>query len=134
MTDELPEEETDETKESKIDATHRLQKAGLWDEATKYRHERRTQYRDAGLNRNEAKTKSWCDMQSKFPPPGVESVEPPAIEMAEPESDPDETPVHIPGMEGSMDVARDVSWRMNISTIKRFGRIRLRLPVPGICW
>jgi hypothetical protein len=34
--------------ESKIDATHRLQRDGLWDEASEYRAEVRQQLKDEG--------------------------------------------------------------------------------------
>ena len=112
MTDELHEEETAETPGFKANAERRLKDAGLFDEAKKYRIERRDQYRNAGLAKKESKEKSWEDMLSKYPPPSVDAVEPPEIEKPDPTetSEPEEVPVHIPGMEGSMDVARDVAW------------------------
>lgn len=101
-------EETVETKESKIDATHRLQKAGLWDEASAYRTERRIQYRNSGMAKHEASKKAWEDMLSKYPPPGVEPVEPPDIKIPESEPELEEGFVHIPATD--MDVSRDIAW------------------------
>lgn len=114
MTDELHEDETGETAESKIEITRRLQASGLWDQVSVYRTERRIRYRDVGLTKKEAKEKSWADMQSKYPPPGVEPVEPPDIEMPEPVlPEPEDDIVHIAATLGSMDVARDVEWAYN---------------------
>ena len=44
--------------ESKIEATHRLQKDGRWDEASEYRCEQRQKYRDEGLTKKEANEKA----------------------------------------------------------------------------
>jgi hypothetical protein len=110
MTDGLSEEETDETKESKSDFERRLKSQGLHDEATKYRTERRIQYHASGLTRKESREKAWDDARLKFPPPDVEPAELPDIEMPVHEPEPEEELVHIPGIEGSMDVARDVEW------------------------
>lgn len=107
MTDELPEEETIETPGFKADVGRRWKAEGLYDEAEKYRTERRVQYRNAGMTRTEAGKKSWADSLQKYPPPDVESVEPPEIEMTEsPESE--EVPVHIPPTD--MDVSGDIAW------------------------
>lgn len=113
MTDELPAEKTGETKESKSDVMHQLQAQGLWDEASVYRTERRIQYRNAGLTKKEAGDKAWDDMRLKYPPPGVDPVEPPDIEIAEPDPEPEEDIVHIAATKGSMNVARDVEWAYN---------------------
>ena len=107
MTDELPEEETPETPGFKAEAERRWKAEGLYDEATKYRTERRVQYRDSGLTRKDAGVKAWDDTLQKYPPLGTESVEPPEIEMTEsPESE--EVTVHIPATD--MDVAGDIAW------------------------
>ena len=90
--------------ETKIETTDRLRVEGLWDEASIYRNERCIQYRNSGMTKKEAGEKAWDDMWLKYPPPGVEPVEHPDIEMPEPE----EELVHIPA--GDMDVARDVAW------------------------
>ena len=55
--------------EAKIDATHRLQDEGRWDEASIYRDEQRQKFRAEGLTRKESHQKAWETMSLKFPPP-----------------------------------------------------------------
>ncbi len=45
---------TESTTESKIDASHRLEKAGLWKQASLYRDEQRQRLRDEGKTRKDA--------------------------------------------------------------------------------
>ena len=55
--------------ESKIDATHRLQKDGRWNEASEYRAEQRQKFRDEGLTKKEANERAWKAMINEFPAP-----------------------------------------------------------------
>ena len=59
--------------ESKIVATHRLQKDGRWDEASVYRGEQRQKFRAEGLTKKEANEKAWEAMSLKYPPPPDEN-------------------------------------------------------------
>ena len=52
--------------ETKIDATHRLQKDGRWEEASEYRDEQRQKFRAEGLTKKEANEKAWEAMILKF--------------------------------------------------------------------
>ena len=54
--------------ESKIIATHRLQREGRWDEATAYRDEVRTVEKAESKTRTEAKEVAWTAMLEKLPP------------------------------------------------------------------
>jgi len=58
--------------EAKIDATHRLQDEGRWDESSIYRGEQRAKFRAEGSSRKEANEKAWAAMSLKFPPPSDE--------------------------------------------------------------
>jgi len=53
--------------ETKIDATHRLQKDGRWEEASAYRAEQRQRFRAEGLTKKESNEKAWEAMILKFP-------------------------------------------------------------------
>ena len=53
--------------ESRIAATHRLQREGRWDEASAYRDEVRCQSRTSGLTRKQANEKAWECMIAEFP-------------------------------------------------------------------
>jgi len=54
--------------ESKIAATHRLQREGRWDEASQYRDEVRQRLRAEGKKRDEAVDEAWAAMVEKYPP------------------------------------------------------------------
>ena len=54
--------------ESKIEATHRLQAAGLWEEASRYRDEVRRRHRNEGKRRSEAGDLAWQAMLERYPP------------------------------------------------------------------
>ena len=60
--------------ETKIAATHRLQKDGRWEEASEYRAEQRQKFRDEGLTKKEANEKAWEAMILKFPAPPHEDA------------------------------------------------------------
>jgi hypothetical protein len=60
--------------ETKIDATHRLQKDGRWEEASEYRAEQRQKFRAEGFTKKEANEKAWEAMILKFPPPPDEDT------------------------------------------------------------
>jgi hypothetical protein len=60
--------------ESKIAATHRLQKSGRWEEASEYRAEQRQKFRAQRFTKKEANEKSWEAMILKFPPPPNEDT------------------------------------------------------------
>lgn len=53
--------------ESKIQATHRLQREGLWDEASAYRDQERQRARAEGKTRREANEIGWQQMLVKYP-------------------------------------------------------------------
>lgn len=112
ITDELPEEEAPE---SKAAAERRWKAEGIYDEATRYRTERRIEYHNSGLTKIESREKSWRETMLKYPKPGVESVEPPGVEIPDPvllspteSPEQEEDPIHIPATD--MDVAGDIAW------------------------
>lgn len=54
--------------ESKIEATHRLEREGRWDEACGFRDAARQECRNKGLTRREANERAWELMIAEFPP------------------------------------------------------------------
>ena len=54
--------------ESKIDATDRLRREGRWAAASKFRDEKRREYKDAGMKRAEAAEAAWAATLAEFPP------------------------------------------------------------------
>lgn len=69
--------------ESKITLTHRLQREGRWDEATRFKDEKAAELRKNGMTRKDAQQAGWKAMGEKYPPlpevdePGdVQPVEP----------------------------------------------------------
>lgn len=58
-----------ELNESKIEMTKRLQREGLWDEATEFRCDERRRLRASGMPRDEANDRAWESMGEKFPSP-----------------------------------------------------------------
>jgi hypothetical protein len=72
MSDELHEEETGETPETKIAATNRLQRNGRWEQASKYRGEQRKKFRSEGLTKKAANEKAWEAMMLKYPAPDTD--------------------------------------------------------------
>ena len=60
--------------ETKIDATHRLQKDGRWEEASEYRAEQRQKFRAEGLTKKESNEKAWEAMIVAYPPPPNEET------------------------------------------------------------
>ena len=56
--------------ESKIQATHRLQKNGRWNQASLYRERERNRLRDAGWKRADAREEAWRLMIERFQPGG----------------------------------------------------------------
>ena len=54
--------------ETKIEATHRLQRDGRWVEASVYREKVRVENREKGMKRKEANEVSWAAMIAQFPP------------------------------------------------------------------
>lgn len=54
--------------ESKIEATHRLQREGRWNMASRYRDARRERFRAEGLTRREARELAWECMVERFGP------------------------------------------------------------------
>ena len=54
--------------ESKIQATHRLQKNGRWNQASLYRERERNRLRDAGWKRADAREEAWRLMIERFQP------------------------------------------------------------------
>lgn len=71
--------------ESKITATHRLQREGRYAEATLYRDERRAYWRSQGV-RADASDWSWREMVAKFPPRPKEERQPEPQRTEEPPS------------------------------------------------
>ena len=60
--------------ESKIEATHRLQADGRWDEASRYRDQQRKHFKAQGLKRAEANDKAWEAMIEEYPPADIDDV------------------------------------------------------------
>jgi hypothetical protein len=60
--------------ETKISATHRLQKDGRWEEASEFRAEQRQKFCAEGLTKKEANEKAWEAMILKYPPPPNEDT------------------------------------------------------------
>ena len=60
--------------ESKIAATHRLQKGGRWEEASEYRGEQRQKFCSEGFTRKESNDKAWEAMILAYPPPPNEDT------------------------------------------------------------
>jgi hypothetical protein len=54
--------------ESKIDATHRLERDGRWETASRYRHRRRQELRDGGMSKSDAREAAWDEMTERFQP------------------------------------------------------------------
>jgi hypothetical protein len=54
--------------ESKINITHRLQKDGRWDGASKFKDEFIAKSRSEGMNRAESRQAGWEAMEKKYPP------------------------------------------------------------------
>ena len=54
--------------ETKIAATHRLQKDGRWDQACRFRERHREALRAQGLTRKESRERSWQLMIERFEP------------------------------------------------------------------
>ena len=55
--------------ESKIEATHRLQRSGQWNAASLYRDRERLRLRADGKTRTEAREGAWQSMSERFRPP-----------------------------------------------------------------
>ena len=95
--------------ESRIAATHRLEKAGLWDEASRYRDEVRQELRDKGLSRKAATAQAWPRMIAEFPP--VQGDEGVPVKANHPEIDDaaiEELAQRTKG--NAADLTRDVFW------------------------
>jgi hypothetical protein len=88
------------TKETKIDATHRLEREGRWEEANDFKEKIRQQFRADGMSRKEAVEKSWESMLAAFPPleDGQVLVKEPIDEKL------------LPAGKVAADVNRDVLW------------------------
>jgi hypothetical protein len=54
--------------ESRIEATDRLRREGRWEAASKFREEKRREFKAAGLKRAEANDAAWDAMLAVFPP------------------------------------------------------------------
>jgi hypothetical protein len=54
--------------ESKIEATHRLEREGRWEDACRFREAARKESREKGLKRREANDRAWELMIAEFPP------------------------------------------------------------------
>lgn len=61
--------------ESKIDATHRLQKSGQWHEASIFRDAERKRFREQGMTRAEAGDAAWASMIQEYPSPENEMAQ-----------------------------------------------------------
>jgi len=77
--------------ESKLETSHRLQRAGLWSEATKFREEARQNLRSQGRTKDQARAESWALMVERYPPLVEESTpedreDPPVVQATEPEA------------------------------------------------
>ena len=55
--------------ETKIDATHRLQKSGQWYEASIFRDAERKRFREQGMTRAKAGDAAWASMIQEYPSP-----------------------------------------------------------------
>ncbi len=54
--------------ESKINLTHRLEREGRWDEASRFKDEHIAKLRAEGKNRKEAQQAAWEALEQQFPP------------------------------------------------------------------
>jgi hypothetical protein len=73
--------------ESKIEATERLRREGLWGEASKFKDAVIKQLRAEGKKRGEAAEEAWVKMAEKFPPLPPAPLEP-GLEEQEAEEEP----------------------------------------------
>ena len=60
--------------ESKINLTHRLEREGRWDEASRFKDEHIAKLRAEGKNRKEAQQAAWEALERQFPPSEVKPV------------------------------------------------------------
>ncbi|MCP4478779.1 MAG: hypothetical protein GY818_11875 [Planctomycetaceae bacterium] len=58
--------------ESKIQATDRLRREGLWDQASLFRDEQRDKLRQEGVNRKDANQQAWELMLEEYPPKEID--------------------------------------------------------------
>ena len=93
--------------ESRIAATHRLQREGRWDEASRYRDEVRRELRSEGKKRADANDGAWAAMLEEFPPLTTGTV---AGKPAEPEDDLDLEPLLAKLNGKAPDLPEDVLW------------------------
>src|SRR6188472_2584062 len=54
--------------ESKSVATDRLRREGRWEDASKYRDEKRAEFKASGMKRTAASNAAWEAMLAEFPP------------------------------------------------------------------
>lgn len=54
--------------ETKIDVTHRLERDGRWETASRFRHRRRQELRETGMSKSEARETAWAEMTERFQP------------------------------------------------------------------
>lgn len=97
--------------ETKIEATHRLQREGRWTEATEFRERIRVDRREAGDSRAIANDKAWEAMSLEFPP--IQISVPQSKPVNDPFSDGDDgnepdLPQNLPV--GSATFQEDLTW------------------------
>ena len=95
--------------ESKIEATHRLQRDGRWTAACEFRDRVRRELRQAGKTKGEANDEAWSRMSEEFPPVVV-------IQQGQSEDDlvaddSDDFPTNLPP--GDCNFEADLRWAWN---------------------
>ena len=72
--------------ESKSAATDRLRREGRWEEASKFRDDKRAEFKIAGMKRTEANNAAWDAMLAEFPPQPTSAPESDGAQRSDAES------------------------------------------------
>ncbi len=92
--------------ESKIEATHRLQRDGRWTAACEFRDRVRRELRQAGKTKGEANDEAWRRMSEEFPPVVAIQQENPEVDLVG--DDGDDFPTNL--LPGDGDFEADIRW------------------------
>ena len=95
--------------ESKIEATHRLQRDGRWTAACEFRDRVRRELRQAGKTKGEANDEAWRRMSEEFPPITVTQQGQSKVDLVA--DDGDDFPTNLPPSDGDFDA--DLRWAWN---------------------